>query len=53
MTVYFLLVIFLQDEVRIESYPTKPECEIRKEVIRVNHPGLSAKCIRMEIKRNV
>lgn len=51
--IYFLLVVFLQDGVGIESYATKAECEIRREVIRIEQPGLSTKCIRMETKENV
>ena len=51
--IYFLLVIFLQDGVGIESYLTKAECEIRREVIRIEQPGLSTKCIRMETKESV
>ena len=51
--IYFLLVVFLQDGVGIESYPTKAECEIRREVIRIEHPGLSTKCVRMETKESV
>ena len=51
--IYFLLVIFLQDGISIESYPTKAECEIRREGIRIEYPGLSTKCIRMETKENV
>jgi hypothetical protein len=27
--IYFLLVVFLQDGVGIESYPNKADCEIR------------------------
>lgn len=53
MSFYFLLVIFLQDGVAIEAYPTKTDCEIRRQVIRIDHPGLSTQCIRMESKINV
>jgi hypothetical protein len=48
--IYFLLVIFLQDGVSIESYSTKAECEIRRQAVRIEHPGLSTQCIRMESK---
>ena len=51
--IYFLLVVFFQDGVGIESYATKAECEIRREVIRIEQPGLSTKCIRMETKESV
>ena len=51
--IYFLLVVFLQDGVGIESYATKTECEIRSQVIRIEHPGLNAQCIRMESSINV
>ena len=51
--IYFLLVVFLQDGVGIESYPTKADCEIRREAFKVSHPGLSTKCIRMEMKEYV
>ena len=45
--IYFLLVIFLQDGVAIESYETKAECEIRRQAIRIEYPGLTTQCIRM------
>ena len=53
MMVYFLLVVFFQDSVGIESYSNKADCEIRRQVIKVDHPGLSTRCIRMEVKQNV
>ena len=53
MTVYFLLVVFFQDSVGIESYSNKADCEIRRQVIKIDHPGLSTKCIRMETKQSV
>ena len=48
--IYFLLVIFLQDVVGIESYSTKAECEIRRQAVRIEQPGLNTQCIRMESK---
>lgn len=48
--IYFLLVVFLHDGVAIESYPTKADCEIRRAAIKIDHPGLSTQCIRMETK---
>ena len=48
--IYFLLVVFLQDGVGIESYPNKADCEIRRQVIRIESPGLNTQCIRMESK---
>jgi hypothetical protein len=48
--IYFLLVVFLQDGVGIESYSTKAECEIRRQAIRIESPGLNTQCIRMESK---
>ena len=53
MTVYFLLVVFLQDGVGIESYSNRADCEIRREVLRIENPGLNTKCIRMEVKQSV
>ena len=53
MTVYFLLVVFFQDSVGIESYSNKADCEIRRAAIKVNYPGLSTQCIRMETKDRV
>jgi hypothetical protein len=53
MTVYFLLVVFFQDSVGIESYFNKTDCEIRRADIKVNNPSLSTKCIRMEVKQSV
>lgn len=51
--IYFLLVVFLNDGVGIESYETKAECEIRRQALRIDHPGLNAHCIRMESKKYV
>ena len=48
--IYFLLVVFLQDGVGIESYPNKADCEIRRQVIRIESPRLNTQCIRMESK---
>jgi len=51
--IYFLLVIYLGNGVSIEAYPTKEECEIRREVIRTELPDLTTQCIRMERKQYV
>ena len=51
--IYFLLVVFLQDGIGIESYKTKAECEIRRQAIRIENPGLNTQCIRMETEKYV
>ena len=45
---YFLLIVVLGNSVMIESYPTKAECEIRRSVVKIEHPGVSTKCLRMD-----
>ena len=50
---YFLLVVFLQDGVGIESYPNKADCEIRRQVIRIENSSLNTQCIRMKVKQSV
>ena len=45
---YFLLIVVLGNSVMIESYPTKAECEIRRQVVKIDHPGVSTKCLRMD-----
>ena len=51
--IYFLLIIMLNDSVAIESYPTLIECEMRREAVRANYPGVSTKCLPMEEKFHV
>jgi hypothetical protein len=51
--IYFLLIITLHDAVMIESYATRAECEIRREEVRIDHPGVSTTCLRMESKNSV
>ena len=51
--IYFLLIIVLGDSVMIESYPTRAECEIRREAVRTNHPGVSTRCLQMETDKYV
>ena len=51
--IYFLLIIVLGDAVLIESYPTRVECEIRREAVKIDHPGVSTKCLPMETKNHV
>ena len=51
--IYFLLIIVLGDSVLIESYPTNAECEIRRAAVKIDHPGVSTKCLPMETKNHV
>ena len=51
--IYFLLVVFFQDGVGIESYPTKAECEIRRSAVKIEHPGVSTRCLQMEAEYRV
>ena len=53
LTVYFILAIFLSDGVAIESYSNRADCEIRRQAIRIDNPGLNTRCIRMEMKDRV
>ena len=46
--IYFLLVVVLGDAVMIESYPNLAECEIRRQTVKIEHPGVSTKCLRMD-----
>jgi hypothetical protein len=45
---YFLLIVVLGDSVMIESYPNLTECEIRRQVVKIEHPGVNTKCLRMD-----
>ena len=47
---YFLLIVVLGDSIMIESYPNLAECEIRRQVVKIEHPGVSTKCLRMDAK---
>ena len=51
--IYFLLIIVLGDSVLIESYPTRAECEIRRQAVKIDHPGVSTKCLPMETENRV
>ena len=51
--IYFLLIIVLGDAVMIESYPTKAECEIRRSAVKIEHPGVSTRCLQMEAEYRV
>lgn len=50
--IYFLLILYLGDGIYIELYPTKAECEIRREQVRVEHNARGT-CLRMETATNV
>lgn len=50
--IYFLLILHLGDGIYIESYPTKAECEIRREQVRIEHNARGT-CLRMETGANV
>ena len=50
---YFLLIIILGNSVLIESYPTNAECEMRREAVKIDHPGVNTKCLQMETKNYV
>jgi hypothetical protein len=45
---YFLLIVVLGDSVMIEAYPNLAQCEIRRQVVKIEHPGVSTKCLRMD-----
>jgi hypothetical protein len=45
---YFLLIIVLGNSVMIESYPNLVECEIRRQAVKIEHPGVNTKCLRMD-----
>jgi hypothetical protein len=45
---YFLLIVVLGNSVIIESYPNLAKCEIRRQVVKIEHPGVSTKCLRMD-----
>ena len=51
--IYFLLIIILGESVLIESYPTRAECEMRREAVKIDHPGVSTKCLQMETDKYV
>ena len=50
---YFLLIIVLGNSVMIESYPNLAECEIRRQAVKIEHPGVNTKCLQMEAKQRV
>jgi hypothetical protein len=45
---YFLLIIVLGNSVMIESYPNLAECEIRRQVVKIEYPDVNTKCLRVE-----
>jgi hypothetical protein len=45
---YFLLIVVLGNSVMIESYPNLAECEIRRQAVKIEHPGVNTKCLRMD-----
>jgi hypothetical protein len=51
--IYFLLIVVLGDSVMIESYPNLAECEIRRQAVKIEHPGVNTKCLQMEAKQRV
>lgn len=51
--IYFLLIIVLGDSVLIESYPTRAECEIRRQAVKIDHPGVNTRCLQMETENRV
>ena len=50
--IYFLLILALDDSIYIESYPTRIECEIRREVVWVEQ-RIKSTCLRVETKERV
>ena len=46
--IYFLLIIVLGDAVFIESYPNLAECEIRRQVVKIEYPDVNTKCLRVQ-----
>lgn len=51
--IYFLLIVVLNDSALIESYPSLADCEVRRQVVRIEYPGASTTCLRMETKERV
>ena len=45
--IYFLLILYLGDGIYIEAYPTKADCEVRREQVRVEQQ-VRGTCLRME-----
>jgi hypothetical protein len=45
---YFLLIVVLGDSVMIESYPNLAECEIRRQAVKIEHPDVNTKCLRVQ-----
>ena len=41
-------IVVLGDSVMIEAYPNLAQCEIRRQVVKIEHPGVSTKCLRMD-----
>jgi hypothetical protein len=48
--IYFLLIVMLNDSAIIESYSSRADCEVRRQVIKIDYPGASTACLRMESK---
>ena len=46
--IYFLLIIVLGDAVLVELFSNRTECEIRRQVVKIDHPGVNTKCLRIE-----
>ena len=51
--IYFLLIIVLGDAVLVESFSNRAECEIRRQVVKIDHPGVNTKCLQMDTKHRV
>ena len=45
---YFLLIVVLGNSVMIESYPNLAECEIRRQVVKIEYPDVNTKCLRVQ-----
>lgn len=45
--IYFLLILALGDGIYIESYPDQVTCEIRRQVVEIEH-GVKGKCLFMQ-----
>jgi hypothetical protein len=48
--IYFLLIVMLNDSAIIKSYSSRADCEVRRQVIKIDYPGASTACLRMESK---
>ena len=51
--IYFLLILTIGNSVYIESYPNRAECEIRRQEVRIERPGINSMCLQMEKKNSV